>query len=211
MEGNSNLIAEVTGVVLAGGRSRRMGRDKAALPIDGVPLLQWVVTRLQRALADVIVIGPREAQSLAPTTRVIPDATPGAGPLAALATALAAITTPYAFVVACDMPCVQPALIRAQAQIALMEAAQVVALRTLESDKPGLEPLHAVYARACLPEIEAQLAVGEPGMRYLLARLQVREIKPDERARYDPQGISTLNVNTPDEWARALDICQPMS
>ncbi len=206
-----NIIKEVTGVVLAGGKSRRMGSDKAALLIAGEPLLRRIVTRLGQALGEVVVIGPAEAQPLVPATRVIPDATPGAGPLAALATALGAINAPYAFVVACDMPFVQSELVRAQAEIALAEGAQVVALRTVESEKPGLEPLHAVYARACLPVIEAQMAAGEPGLRRLLARLDVREVTPDEANRYDPQGISARNVNTPDEWRQALDILRAMS
>jgi molybdopterin-guanine dinucleotide biosynthesis protein A len=156
-------------------------------------------------------------------TRVIPDAQPGLGPLGGLATALGAITTPFAFVIACDMPFVQPALIRMQARLALAgykvaeaqkpdasEAAltasdarlayDVVALRTTQ----GLEPLHAVYARACASIVQAQLDAGDLAMRRLLARLRVRELTADEMMRADPQGVSTLNANTPDEWAHAL-------
>ena len=261
-----DVIAGVTGVVLAGGRSSRMGADKAALLIGGEPLLRRVVRRLRLALAATLVVGPPElAALLQPTapgqtmdqppaqtpgqvvarpsvapmagrtaeyiaeTRVIPDAQPGLGPLGGLATALAAITTPYAFVIACDMPFAQPALIRLQARLALAGGAvsdattgdgptadapaqygvgalpqapayDLVALRTAQ----GLEPLHAVYARACLPIVQAQVAAGDLALRRLLARLRVRELTADEVARTDPRGLSTLNANTPDEWAQAL-------
>ena len=252
----NDMIADVTGVVLAGGHSSRMGADKAALLIGGEPLLRRVVRRLRLALAETLVVGPPELaallQPLAPgqttehvtehatnqqpeqtarpiaETRVIPDAQPGLGPLGGLATALGAITTPYAFVIACDMPFVQPTLIRAQARLALTEypladpslvgaptqeagdppsgaisaptGYDVVALRTAQ----GVEPLHAIYARACLPIVEAQLAAGNLAMWRLLARLRVRELPADEVARADPHGLSTLNANTPDEWARMV-------
>lgn len=246
-ENGADVIADVTGVVLAGGRSSRMGTDKATLIIGGEPLLRRIVGRLRRALADTLVIGPPELAALLQpsalgqttkrvnghesepitgritTTRVIPDAQPGLGPLGGLATALGAITTSYAFVIACDMPFVQPALIRIQARLALANdtmtgaptqrasdtppaavsaspAYDVVALRTAQ----GLEPLHAVYARACLPSVIAQLAAHELAMWRLLARLHVRELTADEVARADPQGLSTLNANTQDEWARMI-------
>ncbi|HUY77372.1 MAG TPA: molybdenum cofactor guanylyltransferase [Ktedonobacterales bacterium] len=246
-EVSADVIADVTGVVLAGGHSSRMGADKAALLIGDEPLLRRIVRRLRLALAETLVVGPPELaallQPLAPgqatehvtnqqpeqsarpiaETRVIPDAQPGLGPLGGLATALGAITTPYAFVIACDMPFVQPALIRTQAQLAhagytttdppTHEATNapsgaisaptgydVVALRTAQ----GVEPLHAVYARACLPIAAAQLAAGDLAMWRLLARLHVRELTADEVARANPRGLSTLNANTPDEWARVV-------
>jgi len=265
----NNRIAGVTGVVLAGGRSSRMGADKSTLLIGGEPLLRRVVRSLQAALAETLVVGPPElAALLQPTapgqamgqppthtservttpsfapmagrtaeriaeTGVIADEQPGLGPLGGLATALGAITTPYAFVIACDMPFAQPALIRLQARLALagvavsdattdgstadaparygagalpqapvvaMATYDVVALRTAQ----GLEPLHAVYARACLPIVRERLAAGDLALRRLLARLRVRELTADEVARADPRGLSTLNANTPIEWARAL-------
>ncbi len=224
-----NAIVGVTGVILAGGRSSRMGSDKAALLIGGEPLLRRMLRRLGLALAQTLVIGPPELAVIAPDARILPDAQPGLGPLGGLATALGAIATPYAFVIACDMPFAQPALIRAQARLALAGAAiadattgaapiavgapgqaasvanmapgyDVVALRTAQ----GWEPLHAVYARACLPIVVAQLAAGDLAMRRLLGRLWVCELPPDAVARADPHGLSTLNANTPDEWARAL-------
>jgi molybdopterin-guanine dinucleotide biosynthesis protein A len=146
----------VTGVVLAGGASARMGRSKAALELRGEPLLRRVVRRLRLALPNVLVVGPPDLATLVPDATVLPDLTLGTGPLGGLHTALRAVTTPWVFVVACDMPFVAPALVRAMARLATVHAdADAVALRTTH----GVEPLHAVYQRSCLAAVE-QVRVG---------------------------------------------------
>lgn len=194
----------VAGVVLAGGRSSRMGRGKAQLPIASEPLLRRVVGRLRAALSEVLVIGPpEELAPLVPDVPVIPDTRPGMGPLAGLEVALSAITARYAFVVACDMPFVAPALVAAMAARALAAPDyDVVALRSAR----GLEHLHAVYARACLTPITDALDRGDLSVHGLLARLRVLEISPAEASPYDPTGLSAFNANTPAEWARALTL-----
>jgi molybdenum cofactor guanylyltransferase len=203
-------MAGALGVVLAGGTSRRMGRDKAALLIGGEPLLRRAVTRLRLALAQVIVIGAPACAPLIPGTRLVADAWPGRGPLGALATALSMIeanqtaqadATEWALLVACDMPFTQPALLRAMARLALTTPdVDVVALR----GPRGLEPLHAVYHRRCLPLALARLAGDDASLQGLLATLRVREVMPDDARRLDPTGRSAFNANTPDEWRLAL-------
>src|SRR5258708_7243642 len=141
----------VTGVVLAGGASGRMGRSKAALELRGEPLLRRVVRRLRLALPNVLVVGPPDLATLVPDATVLPDLTLGTGPLGGLHTALRAVTTPWVFVVACDMPFVAPALVRALARLATVHAdAAAVALRTTH----GVEPLHAVYQRSLFAAVE---------------------------------------------------------
>jgi molybdopterin-guanine dinucleotide biosynthesis protein A len=202
-------LAGVLGVVLAGGASRRMGRDKAALRIGGQPLLRRSVGRLRVALAEVIVVGSPALAPLVPETRIVADDWPGLGPLGALATALRALEegavgdrAGWALLVACDMPFTQPALLRAMARLALTSPeAQAVALR----GPGGREPLHAVYARACLPLALARLSAGDDtSLRGLLTALRVREVAPEDAQRLDPLGRSTFNANTPEEWRRAL-------
>ena len=147
----------VTGVVLAGGASARMGRSKAALELRGEPLLRRVVRRLRLALPNVLVVGPPDLATLVPDTTVLPDLTLGTGPLGGLHTALRAVTTPWVFVVACDMPFVAPALVRAMARLATVHAdSDAVALRTTH----GVEPLHAVYQRSCLAAVEQRIGTG---------------------------------------------------
>ncbi len=201
-------IAGVVGVALAGGASRRMGRDKASLLIDGEPLLTRAATRLRLALAEVIVVGTPSLAPLVPTTRIVADAWPGRGPLGALATALSALEptgAEWALLVACDMPFTQPALLREIAQIALTTPeVDAVAPR----GPCGLEPLHAAYHRRCLPLALERLPGDDASLQGLLAALRVRELSTDETRRLDPSGYSTFNANTPEEWSRALRLAE---
>ncbi len=194
------------GIVLAGGRSARMGRSKAALDIGGAPLLTRVVGRLRQAVQDVIIVGQPDLQSLVPGVPVLPDLHPGRGPLSGLESALAAAAGQSAtsvFVVACDMPFVSPRLIRHMAD--LVEAqptAQVIILRSAH----GLEYLHALYAVNCLPAIRARLDSGSRSLRGLLDELRIHEVGGGEAAEFDPSGLSAFNANTPQEWQRALTL-----
>ncbi len=198
-------ISGVVGVVLAGGGSRRMGRDKATLLLGGEPLLRRAVGRLRLALAEVIVVGAPALASLVPDTQITPDAWPGRGPLGALATALAATDAPWVALVACDMPFIQPALIREIAKRALASHdADVVALRGVR----GIEPLHAAYSRACLPLALERLAGDDASLRGLLAVARVAEVSPDEARLFDPAGHSAFNANTPQEWQAALRLAE---
>lgn len=201
----SRPLEGVTGVVLAGGGSTRMGTSKAALPIAGEPLLARVVRRLRAALAEAVVVGPAGLSELVPDAVVVPDARPGMGPLGGLETALRTVHTEYIFAVACDMPFVQPALVRAVSEMALDEPdVDAVVLRT----ERGTEQLHAVYAQSCLPAIERQLDAGHLALRHVLRQLRVREVSKDAAARYDPAGLSAFNANTPEEWAWALQFAE---
>ncbi len=192
-----------TGVVLAGGLSQRMGQSKAALLIAGEPLLQRVVRRLRLALGNVLVVGSGELATLVPDTRIIQDLPLhlGQGPLAGLEAALNAIETPYAFVVACDMPFVAPALVAAMVALAGADPSnEALVLRTPH----GVEPLHAVYSHACLPAITRQLDAGKRSLQHLLSQLRVGEVPTELVSRYDPAGHSAFNANSPEEWEYAL-------
>ncbi len=194
---------EATGVVLAGGLSQRMGRSKAALLIGGEPLVQRVVRRMRLALGNVVVVGSDELAALVPNTRIVQDLPlhQGQGPLAGLEAALNAIETPYAFVVACDMPFVAPALVEAMVALAGANPSNdALVLRT----RHGVEPLHAVYSQSCLPAITRQLDAGKRSLQHLLSQLRVGEVPTELVSRNDPTGRSAFNANSPEEWEYAL-------
>lgn len=186
-----------TGVVLAGGASRRMGRDKAALVLDGEPLLARVVNRLREAIDQVMVIGPPDRARIVPDVSVFPDLEPGLGPLGGIYSALRHATTPRIFVAATDMPFLCPALVRHL--IDLSRDHPIVVPRT---DR-GTEPLHAVYSQECVPAILASLRAGDLAVASVFARVPARVVERHEWMQYDPDGLSMLNVNTPEEWATA--------
>jgi molybdopterin-guanine dinucleotide biosynthesis protein A len=194
------MSSEAVGVVLAGGASRRMGRDKAALMLAGRPLLAWVVDALWAAFGEVMVIGPAERAALVPNVPIVPDTYPGQGPLGGIATALSHSRGARSFVVACDMPFLRPELARYLAMLA------PDALAVVPRSDQGLEPLCACYGRACLPVAEALLGRGELALSGLLAGVAACVVEPDEWCAYDPTGRSLLNVNTPAEWAAARTI-----
>ena len=197
-------LTSCAGVVLAGGKSARMGTEKAALRIGGETLLARVVRRLRLALPEVSIIGPSHLTALAPGTPVFPDEFPGLGPLGGLATALAQVSSQYIFLTGCDMPFVEPALVSAMAAYALRSPeVDVVALRTSR----GIEPLHAVYGRACAPLVQERIAAtDERSMGALLERLRVTELPASMVAQCDPTGRSTFNANSPEDWREALAI-----
>jgi molybdopterin-guanine dinucleotide biosynthesis protein A len=196
--------ASCVGVVLAGGKSARMGMEKAALRIGDEMLLARIVRRLRLALPEVYVVGPPHLATLIPGTPVIPDETPNSGPLGGLSTALAHAPSQHVFVMGCDMPFVEPALMRAMARYAASNpGADVVALRTPR----GLEPLHAVYAQTCASAVRERLVAADgKSLSALLERLNVKELPASIVARYDPSGRSTFNANSLGDWREALAI-----
>ncbi|MBF6589045.1 MAG: molybdenum cofactor guanylyltransferase [Ktedonobacterales bacterium] len=205
MSANAAPLKEAVGVVLAGGRGRRMGQEKAALRIGGEPLAWRVARRVSAALARVVVVGPASLRSLLPDVVVLEDREPGLGPLGGLATVLRTVEAPRVFLVACDMPFVAPPLIRAMVTEAVAAPdAQAVLLRTAR----GLEPLHGVYDRACLGVVEARLASVDRSLRGVVGCLVVREFSLAAAVPLDPTGLSAFNVNTPEEWARALALAR---
>lgn len=192
------MAGQVSAAILAGGQSRRMGRDKAALLLEGEPLLLRAVRRLRVVTPDVAIIGPPERAALAPGAPIFPDRWPQQGPLGGIATALQTLGGEAVLVVGCDMPFLNVALLRYLLSLAF-EYDAVVA-RT----DGRAHPLHAVYQQRCLPVLEAQLLAGKLQVQRFLARLVVRFVEGDELDRFDPQHLSTFNVNTPEEWAEAL-------
>lgn len=194
------MTERVSGAILAGGQSRRMGSDKAALLIQGEPLLRRTVRLLRAVTPDVAIIGPPDRAALAPDVPIHPDRWPQQGPLGGIATALQALAGEAVLVVGCDMPFLNLNVLRYL--ITAAPGYDAVVVRT----DGETHPLHAVYRRRCLPTIEAQLRAGNRQVQQFLARLAVRFVEGAELDRLDPQHLSTFNANTPEEWEKALQM-----
>ncbi len=188
----------MTGIVLAGGQSRRMGRDKAWIEWDGQPLVARAAAALRAAgCTEVLVVGGDAVRIAALGLTPVADAAPGEGPLQALAAGLAAAAAPVALVVACDMPGLRPEALSALGRLADGYDAAVPHV-----PPGGWEPLHAAYAKTCLPAIEARLAAGERKMTCFYGDVRVRAVTAEELAAVDPGLGSLRNVNTPEELGR---------
>jgi molybdopterin-guanine dinucleotide biosynthesis protein A len=187
-------------VLQAGGRSTRMGQNKALMSFAGRPLVERVMERVRPA-ADELLIVTNEPQAYRFLgVPLIPDMRPGRGPLGGLYTALMSARHALVAVVACDMPFASAPLLVAAAGYLLQDEADVVIAEAAE----GFEPMHAVYRRtACLPQIEAAIAADQWRMISWFPRVKVRKLTQEELARYDPDGLAFWNVNTPQEFARA--------
>jgi molybdenum cofactor guanylyltransferase len=151
---------DITGVILAGGRARRMsGRDKGLVPFDGRPLVAWVIDTLTPQVGPLLINANRNAQAYAVFGHpVIGDAMPGfEGPLAGLATALEVASTPWVLTVPCDGPFVAPDLAERLGSALLREDAELAAAH----DGQRLQPVYALVPRTLAASLRGFLAAGE--------------------------------------------------
>jgi molybdopterin-guanine dinucleotide biosynthesis protein A len=191
-DGRWRFDVDVGVVVLAGGRSRRMGRDKALLPFAGQPLIAHIIAQV-RILGDSILIGANDSGRFAFLgCPVIADQRPDEGPLMGLMSCLAASRHELNVVLSCDVPTIDVHLLRRMI-VAAEGADAVVAVDA--AGRP--EPLFAVYRRSCAPVAEAILAAGGRRLTDLLERITVRRVPL-------PEGDWYRNLNTPDDYRAAL-------
>ena len=190
-------------VILAGGLSRRMGRDKAALPAGDGTLIEHIARRLAPVVEETIVAGASGRHHL-PGTTMVDDCYPGLGPLAGIHAGLLVARSPLVWVVGCDLPDVDPGL--AALLCGLAGEVDAVVPR-LDSEPQGV---CAVYDRGLAPRIERLLAAGERRLKMLLVASKVRYVTPDELRPVDPELRSFRNINTPAEY-RAWLLTQPAS
>ena len=188
-----------TGIVLAGGRSTRMGQDKASLPFGDETLLSRSI-RLVGSVADTVIVVARPDQSFAklpPSVRIVHDPIENLGPLAGIAAGLGASTTELNVIVACDMPLVNPAVLRRL--IELREEADIC-VAVVDGHA---SPLCAVYRRGVAIRAQAMLASGERRVMTLLDRVHTKQVDAAVFRNIDPDLDSFVSCNTPAElrWA----------
>lgn len=183
-----------------------MGTDKALLPVDGTTLLQRTVTVLRSCCDDVRVHGwPRPGLDL--DVPFIPDEVSDAGPLAGIATALRHAQHDRCVVVACDMPRLSASVLRAIVQVETDADVVVPWSPVVGRHGPdgSFSPLHAVYARRCLPIIERMLADGQRRVVDLYAAVTVHTLDEGWLLDHDPNREALMNVNDPEAW-RAFEM-----
>ncbi len=194
-QGTAVTVSDITGVILAGGRSSRLGRDKAAAMLDGEPLVQWVLRALEPDCAAIVVVtAPGQAlpalQSDVPMTIVV-DEVPYLGPLAGLVAGLQHIRTDWAFVTSCDAPLLQPGLVTLLRELAA-GSALVVCPRVGER----LQPLTALYRANCLADLAGMFVGGERRLTAAVERLNPLIVEEPALRAIDPRLTSFHNVNT---------------
>jgi molybdopterin-guanine dinucleotide biosynthesis protein A len=186
-------------VVLAGGKSSRMGRPKAWLPFHGQPMLVRVLERLGPLFEERVVVRAPGQELPDVEARFVEDEETGQGPVAGLAVGLAAVTRPLAFVTSCDAPFIDPRVVAYLVERCTPPTAVVV-----PHWEGRLQPLHAVYRADTAPVLKRLLAAGRRRPVDLFGEVPTLEISEDEIRALDPDGLTFLNTNTPEEWERAV-------
>lgn len=191
--------AQVTGVVLAGGASRRFGADKTRAELAGRPVLAHTLDAIGQlvgshsgvapGIGEVLVLGPWAPDGV----RSIQESTPGRGPAAALAFGLQLLDTRWVLLVGGDQPLVQPSLLSM-----LVERTESVDADAVVPVRDGRdEPLVACYRRSVGRVAEELSSAGRTSFTALLAAIRVDRVAEQEWRHFDPDGRSFLDVDTP--------------
>lgn len=194
-----------TGAILAGGRARRLGGlNKAGLVLhpSGASILDRQLSRLSRVVDRTIIIANDADRFTAAGVPVIADLVVDGGALGALYTAVHSAQTDRTLVVACDMPFLSEPLLAHLVDVG--RAVDIAIPRT----RRGYEPLCATYSRRSAPELRRLIAEKQFRLSDVarIPGLNVREIGQDELKEFGPEEVLFFNLNTPDDYVRALDL-----
>ncbi len=191
---------KATSIILAGGRNKRFGRNKALITIGGQSMIERVMERLTPLTERFLVVtAPDLPDFPAGKAEIIADLYPGFGPLGGIYTGLQASESPLNIVVACDMPFLNEELLNYM--LGLSYEVDVIVPK-LENGM--VEPLHAIYSRSCLPEMKELLESNQLGVAPFLDNVRVRYVQPEESRKLDPELLSFFNINYPSDLDRAI-------
>ncbi len=186
----------MSAIILAGGASTRLGRDKPQERLGITTLLDIVIESMLKLSHDVLVVVKPGTSRPAPShdgkVRTVFDDPIGIGPLGGLYSGLKECKDEYAWTVGCDMPFLNRALLRHLMALAPGYDAVVPRMQ-------GLQPLHAVYGKSCLPAIMSLMATDKVAIYQLFKMINVRYIDDKEIAAFDPSGRSFFNINTEED------------
>jgi molybdopterin-guanine dinucleotide biosynthesis protein A len=197
-------IKDVTGVILAGGKSLRYGRNKALVKIEGIPLIERVVNVMSSLFRHLILITNTPDEYAFLKLPMHEDLIKGLGPLGGIFTALMTIKNPAGFFVACDMPNLNRELIHYMVEIRYDFDAVVPRLRE------GTEALHALYGKRCLPSIKHLIDSSQYQIFRFYPHVSVRYVNETEIRRFDPQLESFFNINKPDAIKNVNKVNNPL-
>lgn len=187
----------VTGAILAGGASRRLGRDKVTLKLHGKPLASWVAEALAPVVAELWLVTNHPQAHLALGLPLVTDLVPFQGPVGGLATALFYARTPWVLLTSADTPLLTPNLAAALARAAGKISRPALVCRS----ERGVEPFPGLYAVRLLPRVQDFLK-RERSFMVLLERLRPEVWGPDMWRDFDPEGVSFTNLNLPEDLAQ---------
>jgi molybdopterin-guanine dinucleotide biosynthesis protein A len=185
----------LTVAIQAGGKSSRMGTDKAFVLFQGRPMIEGVREKVDGLGDELILITNKPDDYAHLGLPMFADVYPDHGPLGGIYTAVHYASQPYTLIVACDMPWLNRPLL--EYMITLRETADIIVPRWQKFP----EPLHAIYSKACLEPIAENLRTKRLKITGFFGRVNVHYVERETIERFDPDGRSFANINTPEDLA----------
>jgi molybdopterin-guanine dinucleotide biosynthesis protein A len=205
----STIGKSASAIILAGGRSSRMGQAKATLRFGNVTLIERTVSELARAFDDIVVVAAPESEAIEipalGAATIVRDDEAYQGPAGALARGLRAARHELAFACSCDLPMLRSEV--ASWMLSLADGYDAVIPRA----DGRLQPLHAVYRRRCARALDAMIARGEHRVGAIADAVNARIVSEAEYRSADPDALSCFNINTPEDYARAKKLTDSKS
>ena len=186
----------VTGVILAGGKSRRFGTNKALSVFQKERLIERLVRSIRDVTDELVLVTNTPDEYAFLKLRMVGDVMPDCGSLGGIYTGLNAMTTSHGICVACDMPFVRASFLRYM--LTFIDAHDVV----VPVSDTGYEPLCAVYGKACISPIEKNLQAGRLKIISFFNQVRIRTVTAEETPLFDPHML--FNVNTREDYEKAL-------
>ncbi len=190
--------ADVSAIVLTGGKSSRMGQPKAMLLFDGEPLIVHILRTLKRLFADTVVVAAHEQELPPLQVTLVRDEVAYQGPVGGIYYGMRAANQEVGFVTSCDAPFLNLSLI--SYLISQISNYDVV----VPYWQGRFQPLHAVYRRCVVPLLKEQLEREELRPIFLYEKVRTCKVSEEEIRRFDPEGSSFLNINSPEDYQAAL-------
>ena len=187
-----------TAIILAGGKSSRMGEAKATLLFGGAPLIAHIVRKLEALFSQIVVVAAPGQAIPTQGVHLVRDEVPYQGPVGGICYGMRASEHPVCFVSSCDAPFLNLSLI----SYLLSQISDYDVVVPVWEDR--LQPLHAVYRSSVLPALQEQLERNELRPIFLYDKVRTRKVSEEEIRRIDPDGLSFLNMNTPEDYETAL-------
>lgn len=190
------MINDVTGIILAGGKNRRMGTHKAFLRIGEKTIIEDIFAKFKGIFKEIIIVANETERFDFLGAKVVADIIPLKGPLGGIYTGLLSSNSLYNFVVACDMPFINQNLVRH-----ILEETGGYDVTVAEYNG-RLQPLCAIYSKNCIEPIEKQLSKDNLKITDFFKDVKVKILTGKKIARFDLKGSSFVNINTPDDCER---------
>lgn len=197
---DNRLFAGGSAVILAGGKSSRMGSPKALLRFENDPLILHLARKLNAIFPDLVIVAAPGQDLPAVPGKIVRDEVAYQGPVGGIFYGLRASVGEFSFVTSCDVPFLSTELVAYL--VSLIEDHDVV----VPYWQDRFQPLCAVYRASVIPVLEDQLERGELRPIYLYDKVRTRRVGEEEIRRFDPDGLSFFNMNSPEEYAEALSL-----